>query len=547
MDTTLYRSEIRSSETRNLLDRIRKQNIAEYLLALRLDRIRQFKGAQIRFDFPVTALVGPNGGGKTTILLAAACIYNSVDPRILFRKSRVGDASMDDWLLDYELICKELNSKGTIKETISFKANYWKRSKAYSRSVKHIGISRTLPASDNPLFLLRKRLSIHGKLGSGHQSISQHPVENIEHIKNEAEKILGRSLKNFKLVEVEFITVRKKGGKRRKFKSRQDLGDVREVITFKTIEVEPQTKTSTQQQRMYLGGDGSFSYSEFSFGAGEASVIHLVADIEALPDSSLVLVDEIENGLHPLAVCRLVDYLITVADRKRLQVIFTTHSDYALAPLPSEAIWASLDGRLQQGKLSVEVLRSVTGRIDKRLAIFVEDEFAKRWVEAIIRDRLGSRFEEIGVYALHGDGTAAGTHRSHAINPAISFHSICFVDGNSEQKDDAVAHVYRLPGGMPEEKVFNDIVGNIANNIALLTVACHQPIQKQKIVSDVVLEVSRTNRDPHLLFSQIGIKLGFVSETTIAGAFLAIWIAEHQTEVDPIAAVISAALEFPPK
>ena len=94
----------------------------------------------------------------------------------------------------------------------------------------------------------------------------------------------------------------------------------------------------------------------------------------------LVLIEEIENGLHPISVRRMVDYLIDVAKRKNIQTVFTTHSDYALAPLPSEAIWATIDGKLQQGKLSIEVLRSVSGRIDKRLAIFVEDEFAQNWL-----------------------------------------------------------------------------------------------------------------------------------------------------------------------
>src|SRR5207249_139742 len=117
---------------------------------------------------------------------------------------------------------------------------------------------------------------------------------------------------------------------------------------------------------------------------GEASVIHVISDIEALPDGSLVLLEEIENGLHPLAVCRLVDYLIAVSARKRLQILFTTHSDHALMPLPSEAIWATVDGRVEQGKLSIATLRAVSGRIDRRLAIFVEDTFAESWLRAII-------------------------------------------------------------------------------------------------------------------------------------------------------------------
>jgi len=538
-----YQSEIRDSSIGALLERVRKQNLAEYLVSLRLERIRQFRGAEIRFDFPVTALVGPNGGGKTTILLAAGCIYKSTDPRVLFRKSRVGDESMDDWLIQYELISKVANPKGTIKEEVSFKGNQWTRSLNHLRIVKPIGIVRTLPASDNPTFALRNRLSIHGKLKQGHQTISEHPVENIDNIKRDAEKILGRSLKDFKLVEVRFTTVRTSGGKpRRVVDSREDLGDEQELVTWKIIDVPLKTKTLTAQQRIYVGGDGTISYSEFSFGAGEASVIHLVADVEALLEGSLLLIDEIENGLHPLAVCRLVDYLMEVADRKRLQVIFTTHSDYALAPLPSEAIWAAIDGRVQQGKLSVELLRVVSGRVDKRLAIFVEDDFAKQWVEAMIRDKLGNSFDEIGVYALSGDGTAVATHRAHVRNPAVQFESICIIDGDSREDADPENGIFRLPGEMPELSVFNDVVANIGNNLAILTAACHVALNKQELLRTVVAEISHTNRDPHVLFGQIGARLGLLPELTIAGAFLTLWISEHQAAVEGITSRIAEAL-----
>ena len=81
----------------------------------------------------------------------------------------------------------------------------------------------------------------------------------------------------------------------------------------------------------------------------------------------------------------------------RFRVVFTTHSDYALAPLPGEAIWAVVDGTLQQGKLSIEVLRAVSGRVDKRLAIFVEDEFTKIWLEAVLREKIGDRWETVGI------------------------------------------------------------------------------------------------------------------------------------------------------
>lgn len=94
--------------------------------------------------------------------------------------------------------------------------------------------------------------------------------------------------------------------------------------------------------------------------------------------------------------------------------------------------YGHVDGRLQQGKLSVEVLRAVLGRVDRRLAIFVEDEFAKTWLEAILREQLGEQIHEIGIYPVQGDGNAVKTHTFHKTNPAIETISLCFIDGDSK-------------------------------------------------------------------------------------------------------------------
>jgi len=145
-----YRSEIRPSTIRELLEKVKKQAYSDYLAEIRLERIRQFKGAQIRFAFPVTALIGPNGSGKSRVLGAASCIYEESQPLNIFRKGRIGDEAMDDWLIEYELVSKAHNAKGTVKGSAEFKGNRWRRSGDFNRSVKLIGIGRTVPAGDNP-------------------------------------------------------------------------------------------------------------------------------------------------------------------------------------------------------------------------------------------------------------------------------------------------------------------------------------------------------------------------------------------------------------
>jgi hypothetical protein len=75
-------------------------------------------------------------------------------------------------------------------------------------------------------------------------------------------------------------------------------------------------------------------------------------------------------------------------------------------PLPTEAIWSSIDGKVSQGRISIEALRAITGRIDERMAIFVEDDFAKRWVEGIIRNNMSDYTDHVGVYAVNGESQA---------------------------------------------------------------------------------------------------------------------------------------------
>jgi len=540
-----YRSEIRDSVIRGLLDKVKKQNYGNYLVSVRLERIRQFRGAQVNFDFPVTALIGPNGSGKSTILSASMCIYSLFSPTTIFKKSRIGDESMDDWKIEYETIERIANDKGTVRSEVVFKNNEWSRSHGFTRNVRVFSIRRTVPVNEKPNIPLRKKLTSTENFGND-VLIETKEVGNIDYIKREAERILGRSLENFKLIEVTLNT-RRKIIQKRKTVSREILPDGSIVTIKRNIDPIEKITTNTAKTVIYIGNNGTDNYSEFNFGSGEASVIHMVADIERQVDGSLILIEEIENGLHPLAVRRMVDYLIDVANRKGIQVIFTTHSDYAISPLPSEAIWASIDGRLQQGKLSVEALRAVSGRVDKKLVIFVEDEFAKAWVEMIAREKAGDSFEEIGIYAVSGDGNAVTTHIGQTKNPAILVHSLCFIDGDSKQKDDPGKGINRLPGGAPESTVFNAVVKNLNDNIALLTAGFQCGLDKQQKVKEIILEVSHTNRDPHLLFSQIGIRLGFVSEEIIRGAFLALWIQENTIEANVIAESINAVLRFQPK
>lgn len=312
----MFKSEIRDSTINALLEKASSLNYERYLHKMLLKRVRGFVNEPVSFDFPVTALIGPNGGGKTTILGAAGCAYKSVSPKRFFAKSGKYDESMQDWVIEYEIIDRTLNRKDVVRRTASFRNFRWNRD-APDRSVLLFGVNRTVPANE------RSELT---RCMSGSFEV---PSERIEEISNSVcsavAAILGKDISGFKrmLVDKEGRTV---------------------LLTGKTKD-----------------GRG---YSEFHFGAGESSVIRMVAEIELAEEQTLVLIEEIENGLHPVATVRMVEYLIDAAERKRIQAIFTTHSNDALSPLPSKAIWVASQDRIFQGKLDVQSLRAITGQIE---------------------------------------------------------------------------------------------------------------------------------------------------------------------------------------
>lgn len=486
-------SEIRNSVKNQLLEKVRQHEFGKYLLTARIERIRGFSGEDINFDFPVTALIGPNGSGKSAVLGAAGCAYKPIKPSLFFPKSTVGDESMSGWRVEYELIDKQVNPRQAIKRTSNFRQAKWVRGDVADRAVLFFGIERTVPAGEKTRYKQLMRSTY----------VHRPPLEPLDTVvATQVEHILGKSVAEYRVTRY------------------------------------------GHDDKFLVGRAGASQYSEFHFGAGESSIIRMVSRIEQADPNSLILIEEIENGLHPVATRRMVEYLIDVAARKSIQTIFTTHSDYALTALPNEAIWASIEGKLRQGKLSVESLRAVSGRVEKKLAIFVEDVFAKNWVDVILRETLGAAYDQVEVHAVHGDGNAVKIHRGHMSNPAVKFKSLCVIDGDSEQAEDSAAGVIRLPGKQPELSVFDGVRSRLDQDLAVLTVSCQRAPEAQERVSGVIEEVARTNRDPHLLFNQIGMKIGFVPEAIVRGAFLALWVRAHPDFCATLSDRVKHLIEF---
>lgn len=477
-----YRSEIRDSTIAALEEKVAKGNYRKYLSRVVLKRVRGFTDREVTFDFPVTALVGPNGGGKTTVLGAAGLIYRTVPPRRFFAKSGKYDSSMKDWTVEYQLIDKDINQRLPVPRTASYLKLKWNRTPV-EREVLIFGVERTVPATER-----RELVKAVGGKFAAHREIALTDV-----VTQNVSRILGKAVEGFHQLFVD------KAGKVRLYAGQTNQGD---------------------------------EYSEFHFGAGEASVIRIVTGIENAAESSLILIEEIENGLHPIATQRMVEYLIEVAERKSCQVIFTTHSNDALAPLPSRAIWAAYNGEVLQGKLDIAALRTITGQIDAHLAIFVEDTYAELLVTTALRYTSGVELSAVKVHKMGGANPAITVNEQHNLDPTATFPSICVLDGDKAEAGSAEASIYLLPGaGHPEQHVFDQVFSRLDVVAAKLTVSMQLPSSKQEHVKEVIETRRLTNHDIHVIWEQIGEDLDFTAGQTVATAFLSIWAQEFPEEV----------------
>jgi AAA15 family ATPase/GTPase len=81
-----------------------------------------------------------------------------------------------------------------------------------------------------------------------------------------------------------------------------------------------------------------------SVSTGDIRTLFIIASAFALSNNSTLVIEEIENGIHPKRVADIIYHLDTLSRLKNLQIIFTTHSPSVINSLkPIDVIFVSKD------------------------------------------------------------------------------------------------------------------------------------------------------------------------------------------------------------
>lgn len=373
---------------------------------LEIEGMRGWEKQRISFDFPIVAIVGENGSGKSTILQAAACAYQS-DKRTWYPTEFFPDTAWDNLIgvtITYGYTVGGKAQSGSLRKPTSRWLGQTDRPK---RAVRYEDLNRIQPVGARVGYA-RIAKTLHSEKSS--KSFAPDKVSRLSFVMNQ-----------------EYVSARM---------AITSVDNKREVPVLNEKSI----------------GD----YSGYHQGSGQITVQELF-NID-FPKYGLILIDEIESSLHPRAQRRLVRDLAEQARLQECQIILTTHSPYILEELPLSARICILRNSVGESKVK-SIIRGIspdfamTKMDDDQHAecdAYVEDEAAKTLVEELLVKHGEQVIHRCAIvpYGAANVGVALG---QMVENKRFTRPTVVFLDGDSAPNPGCVL----LPGGdAPEQVVF---------------------------------------------------------------------------------------------
>lgn len=302
--------------------------------------LRGIRELKVEFSYPVTFLSGQNGSGKTTLLALAALAFHGYAGHISTsarRFSGVGPAKFSYYTFqdffhrgpgdaDPTGVNLKWTYSGDVSISISKRSDKWMHyERRPVRPVEFLGLSRAMPAIE--LSILRTQFSLRANPVT---------VALQEGARTHLAHVLSRTYPNAETLKGPKASIRRSGN---------------------------------------VGG-----YTSFNMGTGEDALIGLLSRLYSVPVGSLVVIEELETGLHPAAQKRAVQALIQIAWERKLQIIGSTHSHHVLDQLPRQArvlvVREPTSHRVIASPSTQFALSEMSDSNHSELVILCEDEFA---------------------------------------------------------------------------------------------------------------------------------------------------------------------------
>ena len=322
--------------------------MGEYMENYKLKSVyfKKLKGltdVNIEFEKPLTAIMGANGSGKTTVIHALSCIYQPQNSSENHRFPEFFVPNTDSLWKGSELYVvneyTDKKGKTTILPSKKYEKAFDRWSPRYDsrpkRNVYYIGIDTCLPEIEKNT----PQSHIHYSSVQLSDKISKKIIQYAGYILN----------KNYSAL----------------------LDNAYHNKHFSGVEL-----------------SSGLKYSSLSMGTGEQRTLKILEKVMNATPYSLILIDEIDLLLHVSALKRLVKQLYDIAVDHNLQIVFTTHSldMINLSEYVSiQYISNESSKTVVYNKITTDLIYNISGNQDFPIKLYVEDEFAKAILKKIVR------------------------------------------------------------------------------------------------------------------------------------------------------------------
>ena len=370
---------------------------------IEINRLRGWSGQRIEFEFPIVAISGENGSGKSSIIQAAASVYR--DQLGKYYASEFFPGTAWDTISDASIKFSAREGAARTESSIRKPTERWKgNAERPERPVLYFDLSRVLP--------------VGGRVGYAKIAKSRH------------KEVPGKAVPfdQTRLDRLSYILNHKYAA------ARMALTDV------------------DAERRVPVLQKKETGYSGYHQGQGETTVTELIQT--DWPKYSLILIDEIESSLHPRAQRRLIRDLANVARERELQIILTTHSPYILEELPEKArmqiFWSEEDRKVMTGVSAQFAMSKMDDAPHPDCELYVEDEASKTLLGEILS--LRSRDLAMRVQVFPFGAASVGYQLGHMVETKrFPRATAVFLDGDCK----AAPGCHILPGNdAPERAVF---------------------------------------------------------------------------------------------
>jgi Fe-S cluster assembly ATPase SufC len=332
------------------------------LIRLQVELLKNLVDVTIEFEENkrLTAILGPNGFGKSTVLHALAA---SFQPTLVSQGGIVSSVGEDHRYVDFFP-----NTPHGVWAKTRFSVIHFFRE----------GKNTHQPA-----------LQVHKDLGQWYPQAKSRPEREIYFIgvasstpAIEVERRRGSvRYTTFEMGDTDSLKVRQNAG----------------TVLNRTYTRYHTNRLSRRSSLMGVEYEG-VNYSALSMGAGEQRVFRLLTVVEGASKYALILIDEIDLLLHTDALHRLLKMLDEYAREKHLQIIFTTHREGVIDFDSFVAMRHLYRGPIAPNKTfcfndtKPDAIYRLTGRVERALQVCCEDNISNAILAKVAEESGLGRF-----------------------------------------------------------------------------------------------------------------------------------------------------------